>query len=313
MSLTGRSLARSVSHEAKIVILYCSALLGASLSEIQICRVGYWGCEPLRGAMFVFGGATPMLVALVLAPIGRYMLAIFSVIVGGTLLSLGLFAAQSDGSLTWPFVYSVLWSVGFPLAIAVFVIGKGFDFRSRAKDPLPLPVEKQLPDAIQKEDISVRPLTQKTKYTYLAIGAVGGTLLGKIEIYRTGQGDFRNLEDLSFIDALIFGLVFEWVLMLILVSFTLSPYALILHSKDTTKKELVCWTTTLGALVAICGMSLAHRFFSSDKWFAYNHNSGFLYLWLLGILTALVLLIRKPRRPPPVGERVLPVDEQFGA
>lgn len=242
--------------------------------------------------MFVFGGATPMLVALVLAPIGRYMLAISSVIVGATLLTLGLFAAQSDGSLTWPFVYSVLWSVGFSLAIAVFVIAKGHHDRIKAKANLPIPFEKQRSTAMQNRDISGQSLTLKTKLSYLATGAVVGILLSQVEIYRIGAKGYSSyLQHAPLIEAFIF----NWVVILLLVAFTLSPYALILHSKDITRKELVCWTTILGALVAICCMSLAHRFFSGDKWFAYYHISGFLYMWLLGILTALVLLIRRLR------------------
>ena len=35
-----------VSIETKLVILYSSALLGALISEIEICRISHWNCEP---------------------------------------------------------------------------------------------------------------------------------------------------------------------------------------------------------------------------------------------------------------------------
>lgn len=114
------ALQNTLSHGAKVVGLYCGALLGAILGEIEVQRVGNWGdFNPLRAGWAVALGATPEILILARAPMRIRHLALISTVVAVSMLSLGVFSAHSDSSITWTGHVFLLWLYGVPVALTV--------------------------------------------------------------------------------------------------------------------------------------------------------------------------------------------------
>lgn len=280
-----------VTLESKIVVLYCSALFGASLSEIEVCRVGNWSCEPFRGVILVLLSASPMLVILICTPMKRYVLAALGVVVFAVLLWLGLDAAHTESSLTWAFVFASLWFFGMIVAIALFVVLKSHHNRTIIKEKLASAVPSRSSEPLLQDQTFDDSFVSNThKLTYLVTGASVGTLLGQIGVYNA------NFE-LSLQFGLIVTLIANVLVWLYFSICILAPMLLLLWQRDMNKKEATVWSIIIGALVFVCYMLLP-----------YYIGLGLLILWWsAGIVVAFVLLIRKviaqcgieQRQPPP--------------
>jgi len=268
-----------MSIESKISALYCSALVGASLSEIEVCRVGLWGCEPLRGAWTVTIGATPMLVILIFAPMTRTVLTLVSISVGLALLWLGINSAHSAGSLTWAFGHHfTLWWAGISGAIITRL------FLIRRYDPSSAPPPPPVPHSFADHKPVLYLLSLKQKILYLYTGAAAGLLLGLPIIYgaESNKSAF-NYQRISF-DNLPF--------LLIEIGGSCATPCIILLSQLAMNKiqTIVC-----SSIVAVFVMTLSVIYGEYDSLFG-HFRLGYYGLWFAGILTAFAALTLQKRR-----------------
>lgn len=262
-----------VSIEAKLIALYFSGLLGASLSEIEVCRVGLWGCEPLRGASVIVGGAAPMIVILIFTPMSKRLLVFTSLAVGLALLLLGIRSAHSEGSLTWPGHHLTLLLFGTGGAVAIMAWASS-NQKETALIPAPLnPPEPNVSSAIP------RLLSLKEKMLYLSTGVLTGGTLGIFLIQ--GSENSRSRWDYYVISTS------DLPLLLISIVGGSAPPVVILLSQ---LKLYRTGATLLSPIVAsfVLGLSLVYGEF--DSLFG-HYRLGYFGLWCAGILTALAALI----------------------
>ncbi len=262
-----------VSIEAKLVALYSSALMGASLGEIEVCRVGLWGCEPLRGAWVVVGGATPMLVVLIFTPMNKRLLAFTSLALGFTLLLLGVRSAHSEGSFTWSGHHLILLLFGTGCAVAIMT----WSSSNQAKPAiLTAPLNRPEPKV---NYLIPRLLSLREKIFYLSTGALTGGILGVFLI--KGSENNRSTWDYYVISTS------DLPLLLISIFGGSAPPVIILLSQ---LKLYRTGATLLSSIVAsfVLGLSLVYGEF--DSLFG-HYRLGYFGLWFAGILTALAALI----------------------
>ncbi len=260
-----------VSIEAKLTALYFSALLGASASEIEVCRVGLWGCDPLRGAWVVHTGATPMLILLIFTPMSRRLLAIVSVTVGVALLLFGIRSAHSEGSLTWAAHLFTIWCVGILGAGTLFGISATRRYRTVASLPPP-------PSLPPNKELSPRPLSINDRLKYLCTGAAVGGLFGQIELYRTGTESLSS----DWLSSLIIATI--WLILI--VGGTAAPTIIILsHTYMEEKLTIIC-SCFLGIIMLANSIIYAHL----------ESLLGYMCLWFAGIVAALASLILQNRQ-----------------
>ena len=267
---------RMASIESKLVVLYFSALLGASASEIEVCRVGLWGCDPLRGAWAVHTGATPMLVILIFTPMSKRLLAIVGVTVGTSLLLFGIRSAHSEGSLTWPTHLFMLWCIG--ILGAVTLLG----FLTTRSDrvivsPPPPPPSFAFASPIVESTSTLRPMSTSGRLTYFCTGAILGGLLGQIELHRT------ETESLPFV------IVPIWLVLI--VGSTVAPIIIVLLQTNMEQKWTSICSSILGILVLGCSILYAHT----------ESLLGYMCLWCAGIVAALAALTLQRRVPRVAG------------
>ena len=266
-----------VSIEAKLIALYFSALVGASLSEIEVCRVGLWGCEPLRGAWVVVWGAAPMLVILIFTPMSKRLLAFTSLAVGLALLLLGIRSAHSEGSLTWPGHHLVLILFGTGGAVAIMSWSSS-NREEAALLPAPLnPLEPNLRSPIP------RLLSLKEKLLYLFAGALAGGMLGVFLIW--GSENNRSTWDNYVISSSDLP-----VLLIGIVGGSAPPVVILLSQLKLYRTGAILLSLAVASFVL--GLSLIHGEF--DSLFGYK-GLGYFGFWFAGILTALAALILQKR------------------
>lgn len=266
-----------VSIEAKLTALYFSALVGASLSEIEVCRVGLWGCEPLRGAWVVVGGAAPMLVILIFTPMSKKLLAFTSLAVGLALLLLGIRSAHSEGSLTWPGHHFILLLFGTGGAVAIMA-WSSYKQAEAALPPAPLnPPEPNLPSPIP------RLLSPKEKMLYLFAGALTGGILGAFLI-------LGSENDRSTWDHYVISLGDLPILLIRIVGGSASPVLILLSQLKLHRTGAILLSSIVTSFVL--GLSLIYGEF--DSLFGY-YRLGYFGFWFAGILTALAALTLQKR------------------
>lgn len=283
-----------VTLEAKLLTLYFSALAGASLSDIEVCRIGEWGCEHFSGALLVLEGATPMLIILLMTPMTRRGLVTISFIVFASMLWLGINAARSVGTVASLDNVLNLWIFGIFIVVALLVISKG-SYDRRAIRGLHSTIVGSVPTestvSIESRDTSV--LSPKRTATYLCVGAGLGTLLGLFEIYRVtniwelGPGWF----------------IFAFVIYSFFAGCTLAPLLIILWNSALKKSNVVILSILIGVLVLICNILFAHSVFGDAEWERGRARLGFVYLWLGTLLVATVIFAYRKLSSRAVHER----------
>ncbi len=262
-----------VSIAARLIALYFSALMGASLSEIEVCRVGHWGCEPLRGAWVVVGGAAPMLVILIFTPMSKRLLAFTSLAVGLALLLLGIRSAHSEGSLTWPGHHLTLLLFGSGGAVAIMAWSS-----SNQEGAAPLPAPLNPPDPNVRFPIP-RLLSLKEKMLYLFTGALAGGMLGVFLI--RGSENNRSTWDHYIISTSDLPL-----LLISIVGGSAPPVIILLSQLKLHRTGAILLSPVVASFVL--GLSLIYGEFDS---LVGHYRLGYFGLWFAGILTALAALI----------------------
>ncbi|MCY3967008.1 MAG: hypothetical protein OXF21_00345 [bacterium] len=264
--------------ETKVVMLYISALLGSSLSEIEVCRVGLWGCNPVRGAWITQLAAMPMLTILVFTPMNKKILGIVSVSIGSGLLWFGFRSAHSEGSLTWPMHNVTILFFGSAIAISVMFI-----LSQRAKNIVLPPAPKvQLPQSSLKSTSSFFSLKEKLAYAYA--GALVGGLLGASLIYGSviGESTF-TYEEITFANIL-------FVLIDIVVG-AATPI-IILFSQLAVNKVKAIKISLFIVIITLC-LSLFYRRYTPQ--FGY-YSLGYYSLWIGCIVAAFVAVKLQKQR-----------------
>lgn len=262
-----------VSIEAKLTALYFSALLGASLSEIEVCRVGLWGCEPLRGASVIVGGAAPMIVILIFTPMNKRLLAFTSLVLGFMLLLLGVRSAHSEGSLTWPGHHLTLILFGTGGAVAIMTW-----FSSNQEETVLLPPPSNSSEPNIRSSIP-RLLSLKEKLLYLSTGALTGGILGVFLI--RGSENNRSTWDYYVISTSDLPL-----LVISIVGGSAPPVVILLSQLKLYRNGVILLSSIVASFVL--GLSLVYGEF--DLLFG-HYRLGYFGLWFAGILTALAALI----------------------
>ncbi len=257
-----------VSIETKLVILYSSALLGALISEIEICRISHWNCEPLRGVNLVQMGAGPMLAILTYTRMTSLLLGIASVSVGSLLLILGILSAHSDGSLTWGFHILMLLFGGSSLGIIFIYISyiSGYDS---------LPVQFS-----QQGDL----MSSKNKMFLLYTGAILGAGVGSLFIFG------NTIRQDTFDEISISNVYLPWII--ILTTFVLTTPIIILVAQ-LTMHFLQTIYSSIAVGILVVGFTLA--FGESNIFYGYDWVGNYL-LWFAGILAAYVAVLSQKRR-----------------
>lgn len=261
-----------VSTEARVIALYSSALLGASLSEIEVCRIGLWGCEPLRGAWVVVGGAAPMLVILILTPMSKRLLVFTSLAVGLTLLLLGIRSAHSEGSLTWPGHHLALLLFGTSGAVVIMVC-----FLPNREEATSIPAMLNHPEPHIRSPIP-RLLSLKEKNLYLFTGVLTGGIFGVLLI----RGSENNR---SSWDHYVISMSDLPLILISIVGGSASPVLILLSQLRLYKTGAILLSFVVASFVL--GLSLIYGEFDS----LYGHyRLGYFGLWFAGILIALASL-----------------------
>ncbi len=266
------------SVESKVVALYSSALVGASLSELEVCRIGLWSCEPLRGAWIVQGPATPMLAILCFTPMNKRLLGAVSVVAGIGMFMLGFQSAHSEGSLTWPAHMVMLLFGGSVAALAIM----GFLTVNRDRFvPPPPPLTQPAPNDSYQD---LQFLSLKGKISYLYAGALAGGVLGQILIYgsvndrSTFEYDKISFEDIPF-------------LLILIVGGSATPIVILLSQLAIDKVTAIRCSLVVATLVL--GFSVVYGQYDS----LFGHNGlGYNVLWFASILAALTALTMHKRR-----------------
>jgi hypothetical protein len=273
----GRFNMTMVSIEAKVVTLYISALAGASLAEIEVCRVGLWGCEPIRGAWIVVGGAAPMLIILIFTPMSKRLLVFTNLAVGLTMLLLGIRSAHSEGSLTWPGHHLTLLLFGTGGAAAIMAWFSP-NQKEAALPPASLNlVEPNIPSPIP------RMLSLKEKILYLSTGALAGGILGVFLI--RGSENNRSTWNHYVISTS------DLPLLLISIVGGSAPPVVILLSQ---LKMYRVGAILLSSIIAFFVLGLSLTYGEFDSLFG-HYRLGYFGLWCAGILAALIALILQKR------------------
>ena len=268
---------QTVSIEAKLTALYFSALVGASLSEIEVCRVGLWACQPLRGASVVVGGAAPMLVILIFTPMSKRLLTFTSLAVGLALLLLGISSAHSEGSLTWPAHHLMLFLFGTGGAVAI-IAWSSFNRDEAVLPPAPLnPPEPDVRSPIP------RLLSLNEKILYLFAGALAGGILGVYLI-------LGSENDRSTWEYYVISLRDLPVLLIRIVGGSTSPAVILLSQLKLHRTGAILLSSIVASFVL--GLNLIYGEF--DSLFGYN-GLGYFGFWFAGILTALAALTLQKR------------------
>lgn len=110
-----------VTLEAKLLAVYFSALVAASLAEVESCRSGL-GCDPIIGPAIIFEGATPMLIVLLFAPMTKRGLAVVGFANFGGILWLRLYSVYSGDTIDSLGNLLALWTFGTFLAVTALVV-----------------------------------------------------------------------------------------------------------------------------------------------------------------------------------------------
>lgn len=280
MNIDRQSDLRMVTLEAKFLAVYFSALVAASLAEIESCRSDL-GCDPVIGPAIILEGATPMLVVLLFAPMTRRWLAGVIVAIFGGILWLRLYSVYSGDAIDSLGNILALWTFGTFLAVTALVLFNIYYFHKINKNSLAsivMPVGS-------KADISgqncVGSVLSRKRTMVLLCAAVGvGTLVGQIEIYRTL--DIWSL-DLS---TLVFYSYFAGC--------AVAPLVVILWNSELKKNGAVILSIVVGILILICNVLFAHEVFGNAEWEAPRARLGFVYLWFGTLLvSSLIVVYRK--------------------
>lgn len=258
-----------VSIETKVAILYASGLLGASIGGLEVCRVGLWGCEPLRGAWIIELGATPMLAVLSFTPMGKKLLAIACSYVALLLLLLTIWAAHSEGSLTWAAYHVALWGFGTSGAVGFW------SYSSFRLDHIMTPPPPVSPPKVTTQTSKPRLFSLKQKIVVLFAGAFAGSLLGGVLIHgNENTTSTWNYEQISF-DRLPF-------LVVTMVFGIASPIVIILSQLALNRTKAIFCSVVIAIYMILA--SLIYGAF--DVLFGY-YKLGYYGYWFLGILAAL--------------------------
>lgn len=276
MNVQTQPYARLATLEAKFVSLYFSALVAASLSEIEACRSD-WGCEPLRGATVVLEGATPMLIVLLFTPITRRGLAGISFAIFGSMLWLRLYTVRPGGIDSLGNILA-LWTFGTCCAVAVFVISKGFyDRRQIQSFPPPVLESTQAESMYTRQTVNTSVPSRKRTMILLCTGVGVGTLLGQIEIYRIVDTWSFNLSTFKYYS--------------FLAGCTVAPIIIISWNSELKKNSAIILSIVVGILILICNILFAHEVFANIEWTTHRARLGFVYLWLGNLLVASVIFV----------------------
>ncbi len=262
----------------KVIVLYTSTLLGASLSEIEVCRIGLWNCLPFRGAWVTQITAVPMLMILIFTRMAKKLLSIASSIISIFLYLFGLQAARSPGSLTWPAYNVYIFFFGVGTAIVIWVFS---DLRyDRPIPPPPLPAQL-VSDNLYK---NAKLMSLKYKIVSLYIGALVGGIIGQIFIYGSVIDDSTfTYQKISFEDVPF--------LLIRIVAGSATPIVILFSQLSMVKVK----TIQVSFLMAIIVLGLSLFYGQFDSLSGYN-SLGYHSLWFAGILAAFMTVTVQKRR-----------------
>lgn len=282
-----------MSTEVTLIAVYCSALLGASLAEIEVCRVGLWGCQPLRGAWIVHTGAAPMLAILAFTPMKKRLLATVSATIGIILFLVGFQSAHSEGSLTWAAHNFLLLLFGSSLAITIMV------FSALCND-MSMPLSTNLPQIPPDyTNHQLRLFSLKDKIIYLYIGALAGGALGQIFIYGSVNDRSTFVYDTISFDDIPF-------LLVRIVGGSATPIIILLAQMTMDRAKTIRCTIVIATLVF--GLTLVYGQYDS----LFGHDAlGYYSLWFAIFLAAFAALTVQKRRL--LGQAVVKESDNSGS
>jgi hypothetical protein len=111
------------SYKTRVFRLYCYAIFGAILGEIEVHRIGNWGhYNVLRVGWIVALGAGPSILIAARASVGNMGLASVGSALAILMLVLGILSGHSQSSLTWVGHVLLSWFYGVILALAMLGI-----------------------------------------------------------------------------------------------------------------------------------------------------------------------------------------------
>ena len=272
MNQSNRFAQTYMSTEVTLIAVYCSALLGASLAEMEVCRVGLWGCQPLRGAWIVHTRAAPMLAILALTPMKKRLLATVSATIGIILFLAGFQSAHSEGSLTWAAhnFYLPLFGSAAAIVLKVFLT---------LRNDTSMPLSTNLPQ-IPSDDTNnqLRLLSLKDKMIYLYAGALAGGALGQILIYGSVNDRSTFVYDTISFDDIPF-------LLVRIVGGAATPIIILLSQMTMGRAKTIRCTVVVATLAF--GLTVIYGQYDSQ----FGHDAlGYYGLWFAILLAALVAL-----------------------
>lgn len=275
---SGRFATKHVSIEAKLIALYCCALLGASLAEIEVCQAGLWGCRPLRGAWIVRIGATPMLAIFAFTPMSRRLLVIVSATIGITLFLAGVKSGNSAGSLTWAGHNFFLLLFGTSIAMTIMT------FSALRHDRPILPPPPSTPPFSDNSNRNLRLFSLKNKLLYLYAGALAGGILGQILIYGSVNDRSSFEYDKISLDDMLF-------LLVRIIGGSATPIIILLSQLTMDRATTIRCSIVVAILVL--GLSVVYGQYDS----LFGHDAlGYNCLWFASILAAFAALTVQKRR-----------------
>ncbi len=271
---------RLVPFESKIILLYFSALLGASLAEIEVCRSGLWGCHALRGAWVVSLSATPMILILAFIPINRLMFTFLSLSLGAILFLLGVNSGNSVGSLTWAAHHVTLLVAGS--LIAILFLSLSIIFR-KPSDPSIPPPPPPLALSLGRQ-YSNKLISISNKLWSLCIGAFFGGLLGQIIIVGSNNGvSGFHYEEIKLSDIPSN--------LILISSFNLAPTLILLAELKLSRFQLI----SASVIIGLFSLFLTILYGEFDNLFG-HYRLGYYSLWFAGILAAFMTVTVQKRR-----------------
>ena len=207
----------NIPHALKnAAFMYCGAVVGAYFGELEIHRVGIWADLRAINALefmvyplwVVYVAATPAVVVLAFAPMGKWTRIVSSVLVGAAVFSAFALYAREEGSLA-ALAFGYLWFLGVPFA---GMATAGLWIRKRHVEQklvgaAATNAERQVPPVAQYDIASTNTQYLLRNAAYIYGGAVVGAYLGELEIHRVliwgGAGEMNLLQLIFFPLALV--------------------------------------------------------------------------------------------------------------
>lgn len=261
-----------VSIEGKTAALYISALIGTFLSEIEVCRVDLWICNPLSSIWIIHLGATPMLLLLIFTRMSKKLLILASLYVGSTLLILGINSAHSPGGLTWVSHIFVLWFAGTAGAVGIWIYTTIYPTQVRP----PLPPANPPKSSVDNRIRQLQSLKQKMLYLFL--GALIGGILSMVFIHDAENTSSRWDHHTITYDNLL-------ILLIFIVIGTCSPIIIFLAQLKMNRSQSIICSSIVASFVA--AINLIYGEFDT----LFGHRGlGFFGFWFAGMLAAFAAL-----------------------